>query len=219
MIKKLLKYLTVVLLTVIAIGAVTYLVVNQPLPDGTVGLEAEELADDMLEALNKTAYDSVEYIEFGFRGVHSYKWDKQENKVLVSWEDQTIFLDLNRSVNSFNLLELKAYKYFINDSFWLVAPFKVRDEGVTRSIVTLEDPSERGLLVTYASGGLTPGDSYLWIIDENGFPKAWKLWTSNVPIGGLKFTWDGWVNMDDKWFSTIHESSILSVPLEITTVR
>lgn len=219
MIKKILKYIGLALLILIVIGFGLFLAIDKPLPEGVEGLEAEELADEMLAALNKEGYDTLSFIEFNFGNVHRYKWDKSENKVIVNWEDQDVLLDLNRSVNSFSLLELKAYKYFINDSFWLVAPFKIRDDGVSRSIVDLGNATERGLLVTYASGGLTPGDSYLWIIDDNGFPVAWKLWTSNVPIGGLLFSWDGWVNLDDKWFSTLHESSVITIPVSVSAVR
>ncbi|MEM6830546.1 MAG: hypothetical protein AAF551_08505, partial [Bacteroidota bacterium] len=136
MIKKILKYLVLIFLIVAVIGFVLFLMIDQPLPIGETGPEAEQLADEMLTALNKEAYDSLEYIEFSFRNAHHYEWDKAENKVNVKWEDKEIYLDLNRSVRSFNLLELQAYKYFINDSFWLVAPFKIRDKDVVRSIVT-----------------------------------------------------------------------------------
>ena len=133
----------------------------------------------------------------------------------VKWGENDVFLDLNRPTEDYSTLEYQAYKYFINDSFWLVAPFKVRDAGVTRSTVSLEDG--RGLLVSYSMGGVTPGDSYLWILDDNGFPKAWKLWTSNVPIGGLSFGWGGWVEKEGVWFSTFHPSAILD--LEITNLE
>ena len=219
MIKRLLKYLLIAVVVFLALGLIVYLIVDKPLPEGRVGLEAEQLADEMLAAINKEGYDSLEYIEFTFRASHHFQWDKVENKVRVKWEDQDVYLDLNRSVNSLNLLELQAYKYFINDSFWLVAPYKVKDAGVTLATVDLGNAAQRGLLVTYSSGGLTPGDSYLWIIDDNGFPIAWKLWTSNVPIGGLRFSWDGWINMDDKWFSTMHESKIVNIPINVVAVR
>ncbi|GAB4242120.1 MAG: hypothetical protein Tsb0034_19480 [Ekhidna sp.] len=215
--KSILKYLLAVLAISFVIGFLVYLFIDKPLPNGTKGNEAEQLADEMLSALNKRAFDSLNYIGFTFRDVHSYQWDLAAKKVTVAWDEQSIELDLNSGVDDYNLLEYKAYEYFINDSFWLIAPFKVRDDGVVRSTVKLDEG--RGLLVSYTSGGLTPGDSYLWIIDERGFPKEWRLWTSNVPIGGLSFTWEGWVEMNEVWFSTQHDSWLLELGITDVMVR
>lgn len=217
MIKKLLKYLLALIAFVIAIGFIAFLILDKPLPNGTIGLDAEELADEMLEAINKPGYDTLEYLEWTFRGAHHHKWDKKNNSVVVKWDGQEVYVNLNSSIEAYNLLELKAYEFFINDSFWVVAPFKVRDDGVVRSTVEVENG--RGLLITYSSGGLTPGDSYLWIIDDYGFPKAWRLWTSNVPIGGMEFSWGGWVNMDEVWFSNLHEGKYLDVPVQVISIR
>jgi hypothetical protein len=42
----------------------------------------------------------------------------------------------------------KGNDYFNNDSFWLIAPFKLRDAGTTRSIVMQDN---QALMITYAS--------------------------------------------------------------------
>jgi hypothetical protein len=217
MIRNVLKFFAFLLLGLIGLLVLAYVIVDKPLPSGTLGQDAEMLTDEMLTALNKPAFDTLNYIEFTFRNSNSYEWDRANNNVTVKWEEKEVFLDLNKPLDSYNLLELKAYQLFINDSFWLIAPFKVRDSGVIRSVIDVENG--RGLLVTYSSGGLTPGDSYLWIINEKGFPIAWKLWTSNIPIGGLELSWDGWVNMNNVWFSTFHEGKITTVPVEVHLAR
>lgn len=212
MIKAILKFLGAGLVTLMIIGVLTYLFVDESVPNGTRGQEAEQLADEMLKALNKPAFDSLAMIKFTYPGNHRYEWNKKDNKVRVQWEGNDVFLDLNLSPENFSSLEYQGYEYFLNDSFWMIAPFKVRDDGVVRSTVEVEDG--RGLLVTYTSGGVTPGDSYLWIIDDKGFPIAWKLWTSNVPLDGLKIGWGGWVEKGGVWFSMFHPSMV--VDLEIT---
>jgi hypothetical protein len=50
----------------------------------------------------------------------------------------------------------------------------------------------QALLVTYTSGGDTPGDSYLWKLQPNGFPISFKMWVSIIPIGGIEASWDEW---------------------------
>lgn len=217
MLKKLLKFLLYIALLIILIGVISYFVLDKPVPEGTQGVEAEQLTDEVLLTLNKAGYDSLSYIGFTYDGIHHYQWDKKQNTVQVKWNEQDVFLNLNNDVQSYSLLELKAYEFFINDSFWLVAPFKIRDKGVVRSTVDLEE--ERGLLLTYTSGGVTPGDSYLWIIDSRGFPSSWKLWTSNIPLGGVELSWAGWKKLNGVWFSTLHKGKFKDIPMTNLEVR
>ncbi|MDV7138701.1 hypothetical protein R3X28_07430 [Maribacter sp. TH_r10] len=185
---------------------ITYLIYNEPLPKGQAGPEADALAQKMLTAINNEAYKNTRYLEWGFRnGEHTYKWDKALGKVKVSWDDIMVDLNLSQTEKSrvYDKGEIisetqerdktikKAIDLFNNDSFWLVAPFKVFDKGVERRIVPMDDGA-KALLITYTSGGSTPGDSYLWELQPNGFPISFKLWVKIIPIGGLKATWDDW---------------------------
>lgn len=215
--KKVFKFLGLLLLIGVSVLIIVYLIIDKPLPNGIRGDVAEDLADEMLEALNKPGFDSIKHISFTYVGLHSYAWDRENNNVTVSWGENEIFLDLNQPVENYTVLQYKAYQYFINDTFWLIAPFKVRDDGVVRLSVPLEDG--RGLLITYTSGGLTPGDSYLWVLDEKGFPTSWKLWTSNVPIGGLEFTWENWQETGGVWFATLHKNPIKDLLVTNLEVR
>ena len=185
---------------------IIYFTFNEPLPKGQAGPQADALAQKMLTAINDQAYKNTRYLEWSFRnGNNKYKWDKALGKVKVSWSTTMVDLNLNHTEKSqvFEKGEVisekhkrektiqKAIDSFNNDSFWLVAPFKVFDEGVERRIVTSGNGT-KSLLVTYTSGGSTPGDSYLWELQPNGFPKSFKLWVKIIPIGGLKATWDDW---------------------------
>ena len=101
----------------------------------------------------------------------------------------------------------KALEYFYNDSFWLVAPYKVMDEGVIRSLVQTEEG--KALMVTHTTGGATPGDTYLWYLDEKNFPAKYQMWVSIIPVGGLEFTWTDWKRFDGGvWLPQNHEGFI-----------
>ncbi|WP_422860028.1 hypothetical protein ACOKFD_03725 [Flagellimonas sp. S174] len=179
---------------------------NEELSEGTTGPQAEELAHKMLKALNEEAYQNTRFLEWSYRGgANQYVWDKRNGFVTVKWDEVRVELNLNDPKSSKAYTEKapvqsskkqklidKALKNFNNDSFWLVAPYKVFDTGTERSLVTLKD-GNAGLLVTYHSGGTTPGDSYLWILNENGFPVAYKMWVDIIPIGGLEASWDEWL--------------------------
>ncbi|MCH2193113.1 hypothetical protein [Kordia sp.] len=201
------KFILGIALTIVLLFAVLYFMYNEPLPKGTEGSEADAMATKMLTALNHEAYKNTRYLSWTFRGAHHYVWDKDQYQVLVSWDDIKVDLNLktpNTSTVTVNGNKItnhyqshyfeKALSYFNNDSFWLVAPYKVFDEGATRSIVS-NKAGEKGLLVTYSSGGTTPGDSYLWFLDENGRPKGYQMWVDILPIGGLYASWDHWQTM------------------------
>lgn len=185
---------------------ISLFILHEPLPKGTSGPDADMLAEKMLTALNHQSYEKTRYLEWSFQnGANQYKWDKEAGKAIVKWDDYQVTLDLVNpekseafqneqilsSEDSEALVE-KSVKNFNNDSFWLVAPYKVFDSGTKRSIVELEDGTQ-GLLITYTSGGSTPGDSYLWLLKENGFPKAYKMWVNIIPVGGLEASWDDWM--------------------------
>ena len=138
-------------------------------------------------------------------GKNHYIWDKEMGRCNVKWDDFEVNLNLvnpkKSKVKKTGVTLIgeegekaieKALAYFNNDSFWLVAPYKVFDKGTTRSIVLLEDGTQ-GLMVTYSSGGTTPGDSYLWKLNPNGFPNSYKMWVQLIPIGGVEATWDDWM--------------------------
>ncbi|MGD1946501.1 MAG: hypothetical protein ACFB0A_09630 [Croceivirga sp.] len=203
--KKVLKllggFIGLLFLTAIVFG----IVIHEPLPEGDKGPKADELAKKMLTALHYEAYQNTRFLEWSFQGGNNtYVWDKAMGQCAVKWGDFEIKLNLSYPKKSIALRNndllagrdrqkaiAKALSNFNNDSFWLVAPYKVFDKGTTRRIVSLEDGSS-GLLVTYNTGGTTPGDSYLWSLDSNSFPNSYKMWVRLIPIGGLEASWDDW---------------------------
>ncbi|MCP4976177.1 MAG: hypothetical protein GY931_08455 [Maribacter sp.] len=206
MVRILIKIVLVMLILAIVASIAVYSIYNESLPTGKSGPQADALAQKMLNSVNVEAFKNTRYLEWTFRnGKHTYKWDKTLGKVKVSWDDITVNLILQNPNKSYVFQDAiivkndkqrekaieKAIKLFNNDSFWLIAPFKIFDKGVERSLVKLEDGTN-GLLVTYTSGGSTPGDSYLWKLQPNGFPESFKMWVQIIPIGGLEATWDDW---------------------------
>ncbi|ASV32038.1 hypothetical protein [Maribacter cobaltidurans] len=226
MLKKLLRILGIIVLVIVIAFGTIYALYNEPLPEGRSGPEADALAQKMLNSLNYDQYKNTRFIEWSFRdGSHLYKWDRNNKKVEVQWDDYRVNLDLIATESSIGYrngerLNAKenedviedAVSMFNNDSFWLVAPYKVFDPGTRREVVALEDGSE-GLLVTFNSGGTTPGDSYLWILQPSGFPKSFKMWVKIIPIGGVEATWDDWLVTDSGAF--LPKTHVMG-PLEIS---
>ncbi|WP_411895596.1 hypothetical protein [Winogradskyella sp. A2] len=207
-----------------------YLKYNEDLPIGEIGNKADLLATTMLSNMDYEAYEATDYLEWTFKGSHHYKWYKTDNRCEVYWDDFKVELDLNNHDDSkvfvaeqeYNGIEKhdyihKAESYFNNDSFWLVAPYKVFDKGVERQLVITED-GKQALLVTYTKGGSTPGDSYLWHFDENGLPKSYQMWVNILPIGGLEATWEKWITTESgAQLPTFHK--LLFLGLEIDNIK
>ena len=203
-----------------------YFKYNEDLPTGIEGAQAEHLANKMLNALDHEAYKNTNYLEWTFTKRHHFKWNKAENTCEVYWKAYKVYLDLNDTSKSEafkNDLKIedgsskalieKALAYFNNDSFWLVAPYKVFDPGTTRRLVTLENGSE-ALLVTYSSGGTTPGDSYLWHLDASGKPTSFQMWVEILPIDGLEASWSDWTTTESgAQLPTFHKFMVIGIEI------
>lgn len=201
---------------------------NEELPTGIQGEKADALAYKMLDALNYEAYKNTNYIEWTFKRRHHFEWKKNEGICNVFWEEYRVSLNLKDYaqskvfVHGFKMkgemaeeLIAKAITFFNNDSFWLVAPYKVFDKGVERRLVTLNN-NEKALLVTYTSKGTTPGDSYLWQFDETGKPKSFKMWTSLLPIDGLEATWNDWITTKSgAQLPTFHKLLVIGLEMNV----
>lgn len=207
-----------------------YLKYNEELPIGIQGEQADALAYKMLDALNYKAFEDTNYLEWTYKNRRHYEWQKDQNSCNVFWEEYKVTLNLKdysqskAFVHSFIMdndmkddLIKKAIKYFNNDSFWLIAPYKVFDEGTERALIKLPN-NEEALLVTYTSGGNTPGDSYLWQFDDSGKPKCFKMWTSALPIDGLEASWTDWTTTESGvQLPTFHR--FLFMGLEISDIK
>lgn len=210
--------------------AFLYFKYNEELPTGTQGDAADILATRMLNALNHDAYKATDYIEFTFKKRHHFKWYKAKNTCEVYWKNIKVDLDLNQPNRSEVFVSETLYKgdnlsdyihkaedLFNNDSFWLVAPYKVFDNGVERRLVKTKEGKD-ALLVTYTSGGSTPGDSYLWHFDDSGKPTSFQMWVDILPINGLEASWSDWTTTTtDAQLPTFHK--LLFLGLEIEDVR
>ncbi len=223
------KYIFISLLVLAALLAIGYFVVDEPLPEGKSGPRADFLAKRMSMAVNDKAWQETVVVQWVFPGGHEHLWDKERHMARVRWDDYEVLVRLDSisgqayrsgervsDPEEAQQLVREAWEYWVNDSFWLNAPNKTLDPGVKRQVVTLED-GEEALLVTYSSGGATPGDSYLWLLDKDGLPYAWKLWVSIIPVGGVKFSWDNWQTLySGARVATLHQGPLT---LELNDIK
>lgn len=201
---------------------------SEPMPEGKEGPAADALAEKMMDAVNHEAWDSTEAVTWIFQALepHEHLWDKQRHFAQVSWSNYKVLVDINQKTGvaytmggkidgkeGAKLVET-AWQYWVNDAFWLNPVVKAFDPGTSRSIVTTES-GEEALMISYSSGGFTPGDSYLWFLDENALPYKWKMWVKVIPIGGLEASWQDWVTLETgAKVASMHKLGEMGSPIE-----
>lgn len=215
----------IIVLLLLALGLVVY-AQSDPLPEGKEGAEADAFARKMMEAVNSKAWDSTGAIKWTFGGRRHHLWDKERHLAEVSWGKNRVLINLStkdgraykdgelQSGEDKEKLLAEAWEAWVNDAFWLNPVVKCFDEGVSRKLVQMKDGSE-ALLLTYDSGGVTPGDSYLWEVDPETFrPVSWKMWVKILPVKGIKVGWNEWKQLSTgAWVSTSHGGKVVNLKL------
>lgn len=193
-----------VLVAIAALCVVGGVLANESRPSrGRVGAEAEAMTSALERVADVDAWRRTGAVSFGFLGQHEHLWDRERRFVRIRWGGREAQLPLEggRAVlrvdghdvvatDERRAMREKAFAMFYNDAFWLVPFEKLRDEGVTRSVVTRH--GRPALLVEYASGGTTPGDAYVWMPARDGHDLRWAMFVKVLPIGGIEVGWTGW---------------------------
>lgn len=156
---------------------------------------AVAIAERVMDAMGgQEAWQGTRYIRFNFFGFRLHHWDRQtadhrlEGKSREG-DEYVVLHNVDRRegrvwVNGEELsgddkaqwLE-NAYGAWINDTYWLAMPYKLRDPGVT---LTYDGEEEIDgtvydkLLLTFDNVGLTPGDRYwAYVNRDTGLMDRW----------------------------------------------
>lgn len=158
---------------------------------------AVELADSVMKAMGgRKNWDETRFISWNFFGRRNLFWDKDQGNVRIeSIPDSIIYLvnihDLKGRVqvkgqeltepDSLKKMLKRAQSFWINDSYWLVMPFKLKDTGVTLKYLG-EDTTATGLKcnvleLTFENVGDTPQNKYRIYVDlKDNLVKQWAYY-------------------------------------------
>jgi len=172
------------------------------------------IADSVMVAMGgKEAYDKLHYLKWNFFGARDLIWDKYTGNVRIDYpRDSSIYL-INVLQNNGKVWRKGAEithpdslaKYvaqgksiWINDSYWLVMPFKLKDSGVTlkyaRADTTLKGTEAHILALTFNEVGDTPDNKYEVFVDKNDYLiKQWSYFrTYNQDSASAIWPWDNY---------------------------
>jgi len=183
---------------------------------GTADERAAAVAARAMEALGgEEAWAKTRYLSFGFAGRRWHWWDRATGRHRVEGTDQegarwVVLHDLDSregeawiggekaaGEQAAELLE-NAYGAWVNDTYWLLVPYKLRDPGVTLAYdreATLDGKTYDVLALSFAHVGLTPGDRYWVYIDrDTGLMDRWEYVLEHQPPDAepTAWRWEGW---------------------------
>ena len=162
---------------------------------------AMQLADQVMQAMGgRTAWDTTRYFQWNFLGFRTLLWDKQTGNVRIEVPGDSAIYAINVQDNT-GKVRLKGQeitqpdslaKYvqrgkeiWINDSYWLFMPFKLKDSGVTLTYHG-EDTLMGGgpaevLELRFDGVGVTPQNKYEVYVDpEDHLVKQWAFYPEAV---------------------------------------
>jgi hypothetical protein len=167
------------------------------------------IADKVMKAMGgRKAWESTRLITWNFFGFRKLWWDKQTGDVRIEIPSQNLAMVTNlkdstgKVWKNGNLMQDsldfyldQARKIWINDSYWLVMPFKMKDTGVTLTFVG-EDTTQAGemaekIRLTFDQVGVTPQNLYyVWVSKEDSLVKQWAYYrNANDEAPGFVLPW------------------------------
>ncbi len=186
--------------------------------------EAIRVADDVIDASGGAqAWDSLKVLKFNFFGRRWLLWDKEHEKVRIEnvSNDTKLILDLKTRTgkvykdgkewteqDTLNKYLESAYKMWVNDVYWLVAPFKFKDGGVHLKYLK-EDTTALGIEsdvieLTFDSVGVTPENKYhIWVGKNSSLVAQWAYYKNKTDSTAMFVNpWDGYVRYGNLFISS-----------------
>ena len=197
---------------------------NPPMPGfdaARSNARAVELADRAMQVMGgRNAWDSTRVIAWTMFK-RSHVWDKWTGDYRLEMDSTLVIMNINTkqgrvwekgaevadSGKRDDMLG-RAMSIWINDSYWLLMPYKLKDTGVTLRYVGGES-TENGraadvVELTFREVGDTPENKYrVWIDRETGLVSQWAYY-ENASNAEPNFTrpWNKWEHYGDIMIST-----------------
>ena len=161
---------------------------NPPMPGFDAAGSDERaiaIADEVMAALGgRNAWDDTRYLTWKFFGRRTHVWDKHTGNLRYENEDTLVLMNLGTKtgrvfeagteVTDAAALEEAlhgAESAWINDSYWVFMPFKLKDTGVTLryggTAETVAGEQADVLVLTFEGVGRTPENRYRVYVDED----------------------------------------------------
>ncbi|CAM3450873.1 hypothetical protein [Aequorivita lipolytica] len=190
--------------------------------------ENSDIAQRIANANGFESWKDVSEIAFTFnvdRGDNHFERSWVWNRITgdVSMMSATDSLKYNRS--QMDSLIMKTDGAFINDKYWLLAPYQiVWDEGTTISekedaVAPISKDTLNQLTIVYGNeGGYTPGDAYDFFYDKDFKIREWNYRKGNSEKPSMSTTWENYENFNGIEIAKTHKDSTGNFKLYFTNI-
>jgi hypothetical protein len=186
-------------------------------------------AEKIAQAYGVDSWKDVSELQFTFnvdrKDQHfdrSFKWNPKTDDVLFMSAADTVAYNRKNAMDS---IALMADKRFINDSYWLLSPFKlVWDTGTTltethKVIAPISKDTLDKLTIIYDNeGGYTPGDAYDFYYDNDFMIREWAYRQGNNKEASTITKWSDLKSFGKILFNTSHQDSLENFRLYFTNI-
>lgn len=209
---------------------------------------AVQIADQVMKSLGGAArWDALPGIRWSFgssvndtvRSVRRHAWNKHTGWHRVEGKTRAgetfVFIhnlntDEGKAWISGNAIEgdslktllKRARSIWINDSYWMLMPYKLRDPGVTLADAGRDSSGAYDkLALSFDQVGDTPGDHYwVYVNRRTHRVERWDMVLQGDQPPPRTYTWEGWEQHDGLWFPTAHRQGGVNVfTKDVETVR
>lgn len=188
---------------------------------------AVEIAQAVMEKMGGwDAWDRTRYLSWKFFGGRKHDWDRRTADIRIegkAGEDEYLWLmnvdtrtgrvwkggvEITEAAALADALDL-GRQIWVNDSYWLVMPYKLLDPGVTlkySGVRPMADGRPADVLtLTFGEGvGYTPNNRYeVFVAQDTGLVEQWSFF-ENASDAEPRFTmpWSGWQKFGDIMLAT-----------------
>lgn len=152
----------------------------------------------------------------------SWIWKPKTNDVVMISGKDTISYN-RKMVDS---LSMNADKSFVNDKFWLLAPYQlVWDQTATisdptKEIAPISKKELHKITLTYPSdGGYTPGDAYDFYYDDSFMVNEWVYRQGNSKEPSMTTTWEDYSDYNGLKIAKTHKQRDSDWKLFFTNIK
>ncbi len=201
----------------VVLAGLAALAAPEPLTAGPErSAKVDRLVDRVTAGLGgEEAWEATRYLVFEFAGARSHWWDRftGRHRLEGTTQDGAAYVVLQNvhdrgaagsawidgepvaGERAAELIE-NAYAAWVNDTYWLISPYKLRDPGVHLEHAgeeTIDGVAYDKLHLTFGEVGLTPGDQYwMFIHPETGRVERWEYVLESQEPPPTAWEWLDW---------------------------